>query len=148
MPAAPASSAGGPWTSRKSRQPTSRQAPAGVAGHDPRREDHRAERPQPEHDQRVSEQAVAEPPAPRAGVVLGDGQRRHVALPAAVEVRGRRVMDRVAVAPVRERREDEHAEHAPEPQVAALGRQERAVRAIVENDVGAQQEARRQHRDR
>ena len=37
-----------------------------------------------------------------AGVVLGDGQRRDVALAAAVEVRGGRVMDGVVVAPAAE----------------------------------------------
>ena len=39
------------------------------------------------------------------------------------------------------RRVDEHAERAAEPDVRALGGQERAVRAVVEDDVGAQQEA-------
>jgi hypothetical protein len=50
------------------------------------------------------------------------------------------VVDRVAVAPGLEGGEDEHADQRTEDVVAPLGGQERAVRAVVEDDVGAQQE--------
>ena len=50
-------------------------------------------------------------------------------------------MDGVVVTPPHERREDEEAERGAQPCVSALGGQERAVRAVVEDDVRAQQEA-------
>ena len=114
-----------------------------LAERDTRRgcDDHRPDRPDAEHHERVAEEAVAEPLRPRQRVVLGDGQRRHVADAAPVEVAGGGVVDRMAVPPAVERREDDQPEGDAQPLVRALRRQERAVRAVVEEDVGAQQEA-------
>ena len=47
---------------------------------------------------------------------------------------------------LRERLEDEQAGEAADPQVRSLGRQERAVGAVVEDDERPQQEARRRNR--
>jgi len=51
------------------------------------------------------------------------------------------VVDGVVVAPVGEWLEDEEAGQPAEPEVPPLGRQERAVGAVVEDDEGPQQEA-------
>ena len=105
--------------------------------HQPRLQDHRVDRPEPEHHQRVPEQAVPEPSAPRRGPVLLDRERVHVADSAPVQVTGGRVVDRVSVSPALERRVHDHAQDGAQPGVGALRRQERAVRAIVEDDEGA-----------
>ena len=141
--------------SRRSRSPgrgssaitLSALARAHLARPDARADHQRPDRADPEHHQRVAEQPVAQPLLPGAGQVLLDGQRRDVAGAATVEVAGGAVVDGVVVAPVRERLEDEQAGEPAEPEVRPLGRQERAVGAVVEDDEGPQQEARRRDRE-
>ena len=153
----------GTCTSRYSRHPTSQHSAADDhderdvrrddAAPDPRprrsrdqaRLQHqRVQRPDPEHHQRIAEHAGRPSRrAPRRGPVLGDGQRGDVADAAPVEVAGGGVVDGVAVPPARERLVDDQPQGGAEPDVGALGRQERAVRAVVEHDEGPQQEARR-----
>ena len=65
--------------------------------------DHRVDRPEPEHHERVAKEAVPEPAPPRRRPVLRDGQREDVSDSAPVEVTGRGVMDRVTVSPALER---------------------------------------------
>ena len=101
----------------------------------------RVDRPEPEHHERVPEQAVPEPPPPRRRPVLRDGQREDVADAPPVQVTGRGVMDRVTVSPAHERRVDDQAQSDAQPGVGALGRQERAVSAVVEHDVRPEQKA-------
>ena len=106
------------------------------------------QRPEHEHHERVAEQPVAEPAPPRPGAVLVDGQGLDVADAPPVEVAGRRVVDGVLVAPPREGRVEDDAEHGAERCVRALRAQERAVRAVVEDDEGADQESGRGNRQR
>ena len=117
------------------------EARARVLGDHPRLDDQAPQPAEAEHDQRVAEGAVAGAHRPVVGHVLVQGHRRDVAGPAPVEVAGGGVVHRVAVAPGLERGEDDDADDRPEDVVAALGRQERPVRAVVEDDVGPQQEA-------
>jgi hypothetical protein len=57
-------------------------------------------------------------------------------------------MDRVTVSPAHERRVDDQAHSDAQPGIGALGRQERAVSAVVEHDVGPKHEARGGDRQR
>ena len=103
------------------------------------------ERPEPEHDERIAEEPVAEPAPPRRGVVLVDGERLDVADAPPVEVAGGRVMDGVLVAPPQTAcRRARPA--SPERCIRALRAQERAVRAVVEDDERAEQERPRDQR--
>ena len=115
---------------------------------DPRAEQDDPQRPEPEHDERVAEEPVAKALVPGRAAVLVDRERLDVADPAAVEVARGRVMDRVLAPPHRERRADEDAEGRAEERVVALRLEERAVRAVVEDDEHAQQEAGRDDRER
>jgi hypothetical protein len=119
-----------------------------VAGDDPRHDHHRVDRPDAEHDQRVAEQAVAEPSLPGKLAILGHRQRVDVAGPAPVEVAGGGVMDGVLVAPAGEGRPDEQPGEGAEPAVGPLRREERPVGAVVEDDEGPQQEPGRRDRER
>src|SRR5205823_14021997 len=101
------------------------------------------ERTEPDHDDWVSEAPVPHALPPPRGAVLVDRQGLNVPHAAAIEVAGGRVMDRVLTPPERKRRAGEDPERGAEQGVRALGLQERAVRAIVEDDEHAQQEARR-----
>jgi hypothetical protein len=70
-----------------------------------RLDEHRPERPEAEHHERVTEETVCEPSRPSPRRVFGNGERQHVADAAPVEVPGGRVMDRMVVPPTQERRE-------------------------------------------
>jgi hypothetical protein len=121
---------------------------AHVAPGQPRLDHQRPERPDAEQHGRVADQAVREARPARRGLVLRDGHGRDVAGPAALEVAGGRVMDLVAVLPGHEVREDEQPQKGPQALVGLLRRQERAVGAVVEQDVDANEEAGGGHRDR
>src|ERR1700710_128103 len=108
---------------------------------DPRPDPQRPDRADPEHHRGVAEEPIAEPLLPAACGVLGDGHSRHVAGAAAVEIAGGAVMDGVVVAPVGEGLKEEEGGEAPEPEVAAMGGEERAVGTVVEDDEGPQEEA-------
>ena len=105
-----------------------------------RPEHQRPQRSDPKHDERVAEEAVAEPLPPGAGDVLIEGQRQDVAGAAPVEIAGRAVMDGVGVAPVRERLEGEQPAQPADPEVGPPRGQKRAVGAVVEDDEGSHQE--------
>ena len=72
---------------------------------------------------------------------------RDVATAAAVEIARGGVVDRVVVAPAQEGRVDEQSKRHPEPVVGAPRGQERAVRAVVEEDERPHEEARGGDRD-
>jgi hypothetical protein len=95
----------------------------------------------------VAEKPVSNPPGARGSVVFGHGPGRYVADSAAVEVAGGCVVNGVVVPPSRERRPDDQREHAADPEIRALCGQERPVRAVVKEDVCAQQEAARRNGD-
>ena len=57
-------------------------------------------------------------------------------------------MDGVLVAPAVKRREHDHPAHDAHPPVGGAAGEERAVRAVVEDDEGAQQEAGGRHGQR
>jgi hypothetical protein len=110
------------------------------------RPDHqRPDRSNPEHHHRAAEEPVAKPRLPGAGQVLVDRQGRDVAGATAVEVAGAAMVDGVVVAPVRKGLEDEQAGEPAHPEVRSPVRQEGAMSAVVEDDEGAQQEARRRN---
>ena len=159
MPAEPASITVGACTSRKSLQPSSQHiAPTHTASAmlvpiTLRRIRGRALRatirgpissakigPSPNMMSGLRNSAVAEPRPRRERAVLGDGQRAHIAASSTVEVSGGRVVDRMVMAPAQERRVDEQSKHHSEPRVGASGRQERAVRAVMEDDERSHEE--------
>ena len=113
---------------------------------DPRADHHRDDRAKPEHHQGATDQSVAQPPPPRAGGIFVDRQRDDVPDAAAVEVTGGGVMHRMVVAPAHERGEDQHAQRGAEHRVGATGRQQRAVRTIVEDHEHAHEEPGREDR--
>ena len=103
---------------------------------------HRPDRPDAEHHQRVAEQPVAEPApaaaAPRYSATVSVGTS-----PTPRRSRSPEVAWWTACSwrQLLERREDEQAERRPSHALARFDGQERAVRAVVEDDEGAQQEA-------
>src|SRR5205807_10079656 len=99
------------------------------------------DRPEPEHHDRVAQQPVAELAVPWKRLVLGDRERRDVPDAAPLEVPGGSVVDGVLVTPAL--KGCKHEQHAgrTEPVVHLASRQAAAVRAIVEDDVGAYKEA-------
>ncbi len=117
------------------------QAVALVGATQPRRHHQRVDRADAEHHQRVAKKAVAEAALETLRVVLVDGQRRHVALAAAIEISRGSMMHGVVEAPVLERLPDQQRGEPPDPAVLLLRRHERAMTAVVKDDEGAQHEA-------
>ena len=97
------------------------EAPARPAGHQPRLDHQRPERPEDEHHERVAHQPVAESPRPGEPEVLRDRQRLDVPHAAVVEVARGRVVDGVLVTPAVKRREDEQPARDADPVVGACG---------------------------
>ena len=105
------------------------------------------DRPEPEHNERVASEPVAETAWPGSCLVLRRGQRDDIPHPTTLEIPGRRVMYCVIVSPAPERREHEQAEDRSEHMVRAPRGQQRAARAIVEHREHAHQKAVHQHRE-
>jgi hypothetical protein len=118
------------------------------AGGDARPDHHRDDRTEPEHDERVAEGAVAEAPPPIARPVLADGERGKVADATSLEVAGAGVVHGMVVAPARERCQYEEPKRGADDRVGALGRQQRTVRAVMEDHKGADQEPTGRDRER
>jgi hypothetical protein len=83
----------------------------------PRPNQQRPDRPDPEHHHWAAEEPVAEPRLPGTGQVLVDRQGRDVAGAAAVEIAGAAVVDGVIVAPVRKGLKDEQPGEPAHPEV-------------------------------
>ena len=112
------------------------------------REDHRPDRPQPEHHDRVADQPVAQPAVPRQRLVLGDRERRDIPDAAPVQIARGSVMDGVLVTPALKGREHQQPASGAEPLVRPAPRQQAAVSAVVKQDVGTHQKAGGGHRHR
>ena len=81
-------------------------------------------------------------PQRRARDVLVDGERENVAVAAAVEVAGRRVMQRVIAPPLREGRERDRTGEEANDLVRATRGHERSVSAVVHDNERAHEESR------
>ncbi len=68
-----------------------------------------------EQDQRAAHDTIANLLVPRRGDILLHGHRIHITDAAPVKVASRRVMDRMAVLPLVERRQHQHAQHQSKP---------------------------------
>ena len=105
MPAEPANSAAGAHTIRRSSQPISQHSAATMttkaasvpstllrsrdgarARHEPRSDEHRQHRPEPEHHQRMTKQPVGKATPPRTGPILSHRQGRDIPYAAAVKI--------------------------------------------------------------
>ncbi len=113
----------------------------GVLRRDPGADHERPERTDREHHRGMPEEPVGQLLAGRGGAPFGQRHRRHVALPAAIEVAGASVVGGVVPTPVRKRVHDDEAQ-SDSPRVVRLARlEQRAVRAVVKEDEGAKEEA-------
>jgi hypothetical protein len=97
------------------------------------------DRTEAEHHRGVAVEPVTDAVPVRQRLVLGHGQRHHVADAACVEIAGRGMVDGVGAAPVVIGREGQNPDGAADPVVHTALAEEGAVAAIVLNHEQAQE---------
>src|SRR6185503_2920024 len=90
---------------------------------------------------RVPNDAIPQLRARRFGEILTHGQRRHVAMAAAIEIARGRMMQRVIVPPMSERRQRHDAGQKSDDVIEPARREERTVRAVVHENERADEPA-------